>query len=1120
MSDRTDLTRWNRASLNHFRYIDGNAQTYLEELRQALLERFADPATSALQWGDLVPRRAGDSGDAYLRFEQEQARLLQETERERLDRLRDQYEGERRDWAWEIARVLARAGHVLTEYLDTYANESYLRTATQWNNVRRLVEMIDYHPAPPASASTRLVIEAKQDAHGVLPAGFQVKYAPPDGGAPVVFETLENLDVDVDLNQLRPAGYNRNPNHLSGSLLWLEDEVKDLNIGDPLVIEDDKTGVLRAHLILGLQVVGGVTQLRVTPRLSHRLQQGYVRIHLKPKDRLDPIGPAAKGAEVERVLRLTETPQDLLPGMVLHITDGVESSYRRLVFVHGQRLVLDADVGILRLDQGLVSQPVILSISRQEAVPRTVTSDNTVIYSYSVAGDWSRLSGVLLADKRKDNQEKIQLPTYRVSAARYYPADGTHERRGYTILTLVWNKNDHAFALVNPQTLLVPPATPGPWQVDTYLEKEKAHLPGTLKSSPPKKASAGDLAVVLSGRQLAWARLAAVTLDDQQETASLIAKDSWFDRGGGDFFLSETSIYAHFKATVRLKDWMLNNQSLIGKRIPLTSVPAVIEKGRTLMLENIDDVSAAFFTTVAKIDSARNPVELVLSQDLPAGFTISNTLIAGNVVLAGHGETKPEKVLGSGNATQLSQIFSFAEQGVSFVADAMQPSGVRAAITLQVAGRIWEQVASFQNSRPTDFHYTVHMTEDATLKITFGDGKRGRRLPTGGNNLRVTYRKGVGLSGNVAAGSFTKPAKPHRLVNKVNQPLAATGGNDMEGVESLRENAPATLLTLERAVSLADFSFLTMSQSSVWQARAFSRPTGLGRNQKVEVIVVPAGGGELGALGTTLSRFLLNHAVPGIEVIVLPYEEVAFTLEILLTVDTEQFIVENVVKEVEKALSGAFSLQKRGLGQDLFLSEVYAVVEAVTGVDHSVAVINGDKTLRRKAAADHQVVVLGSLLVDFEGSGTVQETSLTTTLATQPESSRLVGRRPVQMIQGVGSRYGQILRGRGIRTLGDLARFQEVQLPGISVVRLAEFKAKAQLILDLQIGEFSHAALQDRSIKQLFQDGSAALARDSQQSPAAVRQFETQLRILQAIIDEQYLASLTLRELAAEHTSG
>jgi Baseplate J-like protein len=1121
MNDQTDLTRWNRASLSRFRYIDGNALTYLETLRQALLLRFADPVTATLQWGDLVPRRAGDSADAYVRFGQEQVRLQGETDRERLDRLRAQYEGPRRDWAWEIARVLARAAHVLTETIDVYANEGYLRTATQWDNVRRLVEMLDYHPAPPASASTNLVIEGKKKALGTLATGFQVKYSPPDGGAPVLFETLEALDVNVDLNGLRPAEYNRNPNRLSGSWLTLEDEVEGLDIGDPLVLEDRKTGVLRAHLILGLQVVDGLSRLQVTPRLSQRLQKGYTRVHLKPKDRLDPIGPAAKGAELERVVRLTDVPRDLLPGMVLHITDGVETSYRRLVFVRGQRLVLDADIGILRLDEGLVGQPVTIGISKKEADPRTVTSDNTVIYSYSAAGDWSRLAGAILADKRKGDQGKILLPTYRVTAARYHPADGPHERRGYTILTLVWDQRAHDFPLDNPQTLLAPPATPGPWQVDTYLEKSDGHLPATLIAEKPKKTSAGDLAVVAAGRQMAWTRLAAVTLDEEKETASLIAEDRWFDRGGGDFFLTETTLYAHFKKTVQLKDWQLNTRPLTGKRIPLAGVPAGLEKGRTIMLENSADASAAFFTTVANIDTARSPVELILSRDLPTGFTIGNTLIAGNVVLAGHGETKGEKVLGSGNATMLSQTFRFEEPAVSFVADATQPSGVRAAVIVQVAGRAWEQVASFQDSRPTDFHYTVHMTEDATLKISFGDGQRGRRLPTGGNNVRITFRKGVGLSGNVAAGSLAKPAKAHRLVDKVRQPMAATGGNDMEGVESLRENAPATLLTLERAVSLADFFFLAMSQSSVWQARAFSRPTGLGRSQKVDVVVVPAGGGELGSLGATLTRFLLNHAIPGVEVTVLPYQEATFSLEVLLTVDAEQFIPEEVVAAVEKALQGVFSLQKRGLGQDLFLSEVYAVVEAVAGVDHSVAVINGDKALRRREVSDRQVLVLGSLLVDFEGSGTARDAPTTTAAETpRPQSSRLVGRRTVQIIQGVGSRYRLILRGRGVRTLDDLARFEDVQVPGMSAVRLAEFKAKARIILDLQIDAFSGTALLSRSVRQLLQAGTTELVRDSQMSVDAVRRFEGQLRILQAVVDEQYLDSLTLRELLTGQSLG
>ena len=58
----------------------------------------------------------------------------------------------RREYAWEIMRAFARAAHVLLGHLDAYANEGYLRTATQWDNVRKLAAMVNYQPAPAASA--------------------------------------------------------------------------------------------------------------------------------------------------------------------------------------------------------------------------------------------------------------------------------------------------------------------------------------------------------------------------------------------------------------------------------------------------------------------------------------------------------------------------------------------------------------------------------------------------------------------------------------------------------------------------------------------------------------------------------------------------------------------------------------------------------------------------------------------------------------------------------------------------------------------------------------------------------------------------------------------------------
>ncbi|MFZ5447957.1 MAG: hypothetical protein ACOZFS_04895 [Thermodesulfobacteriota bacterium] len=1116
MNDRKDLTRWNRAGLSRFRYLDGNAVTFLEELRQAFIARFSDAAAHQLQWEALVPQNAGDPEDAYERLLAEQQRLASETERQRLDRLGAQYDAKRQDWAWELARLLARSCHVLGEYLDKYANEGFLRTASQWDNVRRLVEMLDFHPSPPVSATTLLVLEAAKDAQGVLEPGFQVKYSPPDGGKPVIFETLDMVELDSALNQLRPTAHDRNQTPLGGHELLLNQEIKDLTIGEPLVLEDEQTGALRAYRIEGSQAQDGATLIRVSPRISHRLRRGYTKVHLKPKERLLPIGPAAQGAEVKRVLHLTEPPQTLIPGMIIYITDGVQEYYRRLVQVRGRRLVCNADVGPLQIQAARVAQPVTLTVSEQAERPHS--AGGVVTYTFKTAGDWSYLANRRVANNIVDDQGKKHLPVYTVTAARYQPVEGTNVNKGYTLLTVIHDRVEHGhnFALKNPQSLLAPPAIPGNWQVDTYLEKVNGHLPPTIFASLPKKTSVGDLAVVASGNQMAWARLEAVSLNQDKEQAALVAENAWEDRGGPDFFLAETVIYAHFKEIQRLKGWQANTLPLQGNRLPLPQVPAALKKGQLLMIENSQDEAAAFFTTIAKIE----PNALVLAQVLPAGFTYHNTLATANVVRAGHGETKTAKVLGSGSASQSNQAFILAEDKVSFIADATQPAGVRAAIQVNVAGSLWEQTGSFQDSGPTDPHFTVRMTEPGHLKLTFGDGRRGRRLPTGNNNVRITYRQGTGLAGNLPAGSLAKPVKPHRLVAGVRQPLPATGGNDQEGLDSLRANAPATLLTLDRAVSLSDFSYLVMSHSSVWQARAFYRPPGLGRNVKIDVVVVPAGGGGLGPLTLTLTDFLLARAIPGVEVNLLPYLEQTFDLEVLLAVDTEAFNPEEVAATVKTALEAAFSLKKRKLGQDLFLSEVFQVVEGVAGVSHSQVVINGDAALRRVRAADREVLTLGKLLVDYQGSPAALSPAPEAGQPSAPPALPLVASRPVSIIQGVGARYTQLLRAAGVRTLADLHRLDPARTPqGLSPIRLAEFQTKAGLLLALDLDKSLATPLLSRSLADLLSAPVKVLALSTGLPVPFLQQVQSRLRVLQIALDETQLATLTLRELLTERSA-
>jgi hypothetical protein len=413
------------------------------------------------------------------------------------------------------------------------------------------------------------------------------------------------------------------------------------------------------------------------------------------------------------------------------------------------------------------------------------------------------------------------------------------------------------------------------------------------------------------------------------------------------------------------------------------------------------------------------------------------------------------------------------------------------------------------------------MTEDGHLRITFGDGQRGRRLPTGSNNVRLTYRKGTGLDGNLDAGCFTKAAKPHYLVEKVRQPLPATGGNDAESLVSLRENAPATLLTLERAVSLEDFDYLVTSQSSVWQAKAFARPTGLARNQRIEVVVVPAGGGELGPLAGTLTDFILAHAAAGLEVMVSAYQHRTFSLEVLIAVDSAAYSPEEVAAAVKSALEEAFSLQKRKLSQDLFLSEVYQVVEAVTGVEHSQAVINGNGAIRRLPAGERDVLILGQLLVTYQGGEAAATAAVSSGAAVAETSSRLIGRGKARMIQGIGVRYAELLENSGIRTLEDLRRLDPLRPPaGIPAVKLNEFKTKAELVLGLDVDKDRAAPLLDRTLFELLQASGDALARDSGQTPAFGRQLQGKLRVLQIALDEDHLKNITLRKLLMVPSAG
>ncbi|WDE13550.1 hypothetical protein [Thalassomonas haliotis] len=950
--DKLDLTRWNRAGLSRFRYIDGNAATYLEDIRLRLETEF--PNWPAVQL-DIDP---------------------DESQAQKLERIETLYKGESDDLLWNISRSFARSAHVLTETLDAYSNEAKLTTANQWDSVRKMVSMLDYHPHPPASAFTALVFEAKSS--GTLASGFQVKYSPEDGSAPVIFETLEDMEVTQELNEIHPKDYDRNMNYLFGAELVVDKELDELAIGEPLVLEHEKSGDVKAYFIDGVRLENGQTRISVTPNLSSTFQKGYTWLHLQPKERLAPLSPLTTGARVGKSLYLTTTT-DLTAGeVVLIATTGKKPYYRRLKTVDDTLLGFYNSVGDLDLVKTSVSRPVTIAVNYQG---QRSTSGNAVLHTLFIAGDWSYLIGQWLCDIRQQG-DNVYLPLYQVIHTNYRPvgsdpgegqaAIDTAEqfsdyllsardpdgllKEGYTAITLGWHRDtdgvpgNNDYSLVNPQSLLVPANMAGTWLCDPFLQKSNnGRLPDTLVTEQPKKTTAGDLAVLTRAGQMAWCRLKTVSLDMEAETAALEAESGWQDRGGGPFYLSQSRVYSQFKEKLRLLDWQINKTALSGSDIPLETIPSGLSKGRSIVVQYGEGL---FYKTsildsydleqALKLPPHRNAF-VTLSEALPQTVQINDVILYGNVISSGHGVTRNTRVLGSGDATKNNQSFVFAVEELSFETDAELSSGVRAAIAVQVGDRTWQQVSTLKDSLATDNHYTVRMTEDKFINITFGDGKNGRRVPSGSNNIRISYRQGVGTTGNLSTDSLIKAVKPHHLVAAVSQPLPASGGGDMEAISALKTNAPAALLTLARCVSLRDFALLTKNHPSYAQAKAFSLKTGFGQRENIEVVVVPAGGAELTTdLQTSLKNFLQSHALPAVSISVSAYEPVIVTLAITVRIDTSAYDQDEVTAQVMSALTSGFSIDNRELGQPLYRGELYQVVEAVSGVENSTCELGFD----------------------------------------------------------------------------------------------------------------------------------------------------------------------------------
>ncbi|WP_435009546.1 hypothetical protein P12x_000803 [Tundrisphaera lichenicola] len=319
-----------------------------------------------------------------------------------------------------------------------------------------------------------------------------------------------------------------------------------------------------------------------------------------------------------------------------------------------------------------------------------------------------------------------------------------------------------------------------------------------------------------------------------------------------------------------------------------------------------------------------------ITPGLPWDLDVVGARLYGNVIGATHGETQREAVLGDGDASQSSQQFEVPASPVTYVPDSGSDSAASSTLRLFVDGAEWTEVPSLFGRGPDEAVFVTNQLGPQVTWVRGGDGKTGRRFPTGLGNLRVRTRKGLGLSGNTEADSISVLLQTWPGVKAVTNPMASAGGAEPEPPDEIRRNAPAGVTTLGRAVSVLDYERLALTYLRGGKARASWGEFHSRRG--VVLTCMPASGQPLSAVLPGLKEYLDHRRDRSVPLAIREAKRIPFSFRITLHViaGLKQSVARGAALGI---IQVSLNLDAMPLGETLHQSRLLASFQAVPGVE-------------------------------------------------------------------------------------------------------------------------------------------------------------------------------------------
>lgn len=860
------------------------------------------------------------------------------------------------DYAVVLVDLFAQMGAILHAYADQRANESFLRTASLQRSLIDLCALIDYRLGSGASAIALQAFIAKPGEHGTLPMGFQLNATPllsSADRADLVFETRATLEVNAARNQMRLAGYDRSQRTVQlrqastavQDIAATMDGVYDgLKAGTPIVFDDAATPSLTAVPLGAAAELDGATQLRWAAGAAmadRNLAIADLQVWARPRQTMR-LAAAERADEItvgQNTLPVVNASMFSVGGAVL-----VESAGLLLPMLV---LAKNASAHTITLNRGVVaslrrSATRVLEGTSCGATTNTIRAGTVVLTRDLTAkkkqfphtpspGDLLLLadaSGVELATVASAKGETITLTQPIARALRPVQQSFETQARVRFYSIALHNPAIHQTALRALRLSELNGVFVGG---HTVLALEKAYDGLT----PQTVVALGD------GSQSAALRVVKAESVEGKTTLTLEGT------ANGALRVATLALHGPFEHAMHVAGHDRSEMVLAAglSQLDIVGSPPGLVPGLDLVVADQGNAEGA---RIVQVQALAGTTRIALSRPLERAYSLGDTIIFGNVVAVSHGASAAMEVLGSGDPAAAPQRFGLRRPALAFVPDAATRRGVAPDVEVWVGDERWTTVETLAGSGPRDRHCMIEIDDLQRAFAVFGDGVHGAPPPSGRNNIAARYRVGHGAGANVASSAIVRMPRAAPFLERTFNPVPASGGAAQEAPASAKRQAAFHVRTLDRAVSLADHAHLALAFAGIAKARADLEREGTGAAaRRVIVVTCAAAGGSALSLPQkeALLAFLAARSVEPARLRIRDHRPwpVRLALQVSVASNHSQAAVQRAllaafgVQPAEDGSGGFFAFERRELGTDLALSQVYLAAETTVGVDHVLA---------------------------------------------------------------------------------------------------------------------------------------------------------------------------------------